>query len=243
MNLGNKLSGAAIAKAGHSARSRDSTFSIPRPARENSLLSCRFPEIFFDFVTFLDADWAAATFAISTPVLLDFPCVSPLICQNATYDDRGRTLRPCTPDESWFLALNHRIPGQMWVIAHREELIDQAVTKIRDWNPSLIVDKEMAGHYANPLADVIVSCVASIGRKGTKRSGRFDWDAVTKVVIDESTPARGGRQVAQVSDSATQTFQSTPARGGRQTGTALTTSTGGFNPRPRAAGDIRRSGP
>jgi len=88
-------------------------------------------------------------------------------------------------------AMNHRIPGQMWVIAHREELIDQAVTKIRDWNPSLIVDKEMAEHYANPFADVIVSCVASIGRKGTKRSGRFDWDAVTKVVIDEAhhTPA------------------------------------------------------
>ena len=79
----------------------------------------------------------------------------------------------------------------MWVIAHREELIDQAVTKIRHWNPSLIVDKEIAEHYANPFADVIVSCVASIGRKGTKRSGRFDWDAVTKVVIDEAhhTPA------------------------------------------------------
>lgn len=88
-------------------------------------------------------------------------------------------------------AMNHRIPGQMWVIAHREELIDQAVTKIRHWNPSLIVDKEIADHYANPFADVIVSCVASIGRKGTKRSDRFDWDAVTKVVIDEAhhTPA------------------------------------------------------
>ena len=88
-------------------------------------------------------------------------------------------------------AMNHRIPGQMWVIAHREELIDQAVNKIRHWNPTLLVDKEMAEHYANPMADVIVSCVASIGRKGTERSNRFDWDAVTKVVIDEAhhTPA------------------------------------------------------
>ena len=32
-----------------------------------------------------------------------------------------------------------RLPGQMWVIAHREELIDQAVAKIRHWNPTLIV--------------------------------------------------------------------------------------------------------
>jgi superfamily II DNA or RNA helicase len=82
--------------------------------------------------------------------------------------------------------LDQKLPGQMWVIAHREELIDQAVAKIRDWNPSLLVDKEMAEHYANPLADVIVSSVASIGRKGTKRADRFDWDAVTKVVIDEA---------------------------------------------------------
>lgn len=82
--------------------------------------------------------------------------------------------------------LHHKLPGQMWVIAHREELIDQAVSKIRDWNPSLLVDKEMAEHFANPLADVIVSSVASIGRKGTKRADRFDWDAVTKVVIDEA---------------------------------------------------------
>ena len=28
-------------------------------------------------------------------------------------------------------ALKHRIPGQLWVIAHREELIDQAIEKIR----------------------------------------------------------------------------------------------------------------
>jgi superfamily II DNA or RNA helicase len=88
-------------------------------------------------------------------------------------------------------ALGDRIPGQLWVLAHREELIDQAVAKIREWNPSLIVDKEMAEHYANPMADVIVSSVASIGRKGTKRADRFDWESVTKVVIDEAhhTPA------------------------------------------------------
>lgn len=84
------------------------------------------------------------------------------------------------------LVLGTRIPGQMWVLAHREELIDQAVAKIRHWNPSLVVDKEMAEHYANPFADVIVSCVASVGRKGTKRTDRFDWDAVTRIVIDEA---------------------------------------------------------
>ena len=88
-------------------------------------------------------------------------------------------------------AMQDRIPGQTWVLAHREELVDQNIEKIRHWNPTLLVDKEMAEHEANPFADVIVSCIASIGRKDTKRAARFDWDAVTKVVIDEAhhTPA------------------------------------------------------
>lgn len=82
-------------------------------------------------------------------------------------------------------AMGSRIPGQMWVIAHREERITQAVAKIRRWNPLLAVDYEMGEHYANPHADVIVGSIASIGKKGTKRTARFDWSAVTKVVVDE----------------------------------------------------------
>lgn len=87
--------------------------------------------------------------------------------------------------------MESRLPGQMWVIAHREELIDQAVKKLRACNPTLLVDKEMAEHYANPSADVIVSSIASIGRKDTKRAARFDWDMVTKVIIDEAHHSKG----------------------------------------------------
>ena len=78
------------------------------------------------------------------------------------------------------------LPGQMLVIAHRETLIDQAIDKIRYWNPHLTVSKEMAEHHANPDADVIVSSVATLGRAGTKRSDKFNWDNITKVVCDEA---------------------------------------------------------
>ena len=77
------------------------------------------------------------------------------------------------------------LPNQMLVVAHRTELLDQAIDKIRYYNPSLRVDKEMAEHKADSNADVIVASVASIGRKGTKRIDRFNWDTVDKIVIDE----------------------------------------------------------
>lgn len=82
--------------------------------------------------------------------------------------------------------LKERMPGQMLVLAHRETLIDQAVDKIRHWNPSLTVDKEMANHFADPRADVIVGSVASIGRARATRTDRFDWNNITKIVVDEA---------------------------------------------------------
>lgn len=78
------------------------------------------------------------------------------------------------------------MPGRMLVLAHREELIDQAQAKISKWNPALSVDKEMAEHYANPNADVVVASVATLGRKGTLRGDRFDWNAFSKVIVDEA---------------------------------------------------------
>lgn len=78
-----------------------------------------------------------------------------------------------------------RLPGQMLVLVHREELVDQNITKLRLYNPTLTVDKEMAGHYANVHADVIVASVATLGRKGSTRADRFNWDNITVVVTDE----------------------------------------------------------
>jgi ATP-dependent helicase IRC3 len=81
--------------------------------------------------------------------------------------------------------LASRIPGQTMILAHRETLIDQAIEHVREWNPSLRVDKEMATYHADPNADIIVASVGSIGRAGTKRAEKFNWDNITTVIVDE----------------------------------------------------------
>lgn len=78
-------------------------------------------------------------------------------------------------------------PGKMLVLAHRSELIDQAIAKMRVVNPFLRIDKEMAEHHADPSqADVIVASVATLGRRGTKRLSKYDWSLFDKYVVDEA---------------------------------------------------------
>lgn len=74
--------------------------------------------------------------------------------------------------------------GKVLVFAHREELVDQAVDCIREWNPDLKVGKEMANDWADTDCDVIVSCVASIGRNGSTRLNRFGSFDI--VICDEA---------------------------------------------------------
>lgn len=79
------------------------------------------------------------------------------------------------------------LPGQMLILAHREELVDQAINKLRKLNPTLRIDKEMASHKADPsLADVIVASVATLGRKNNKRLPSYNWSRVDKIVTDEA---------------------------------------------------------
>lgn len=80
--------------------------------------------------------------------------------------------------------VKHFLPGKALVFAHREELIDQAVESIRRANPDLKVGKEMADFYADIDCDVVVSCVASIGRSGSDRLSRFG--SFSFVVCDEA---------------------------------------------------------
>jgi len=77
------------------------------------------------------------------------------------------------------------------VIAHRSELLDQAVDKIRLWNPELKVGLEKAEHHADPDCQVIVACNASVGRSG---SARLDphWDDIGTIVVDECHHILGG---------------------------------------------------
>jgi len=76
------------------------------------------------------------------------------------------------------------LPGKALVFAHREELVDQAVEVCKTWNPELKVGKEMSTHYCDTDCDIVVSCVASIGREGATRLQRFgEFDIV---VCDEA---------------------------------------------------------
>jgi ATP-dependent helicase IRC3 len=78
---------------------------------------------------------------------------------------------------------------QMLFLAHRTELISQAVRKLRQYNPLLRVQPHTGEHEADRDCDVIVSSVQTIGRMTaaghTKRLTKFDPDRVRIVVCDE----------------------------------------------------------
>jgi ATP-dependent helicase IRC3 len=74
--------------------------------------------------------------------------------------------------------------GKMLFIAHTEELLNQAMDKIKTWNPQLKVGLEKAEHHADPDCDVIVACNASVGRSGSKRLDNF-WNDISIIVLDE----------------------------------------------------------
>ena len=81
--------------------------------------------------------------------------------------------------------LKETLPGKTLVLAHRSELIDQAIDKMTKANPLLKVEKEMASSRASKDADIIVASVASLGRTGSSRAEDFDWDSVSVVITDE----------------------------------------------------------
>ena len=79
-----------------------------------------------------------------------------------------------------------RLDGQMLVLVHTDELIDQNIGKLRKYNPTLRVSKEKASEYADPNAAIVVASVATLGRKGTARGRRFNWSRFDKVITDEA---------------------------------------------------------
>lgn len=79
-----------------------------------------------------------------------------------------------------------RLPGQMLVLAHTDELVHQNADKMQDVNPHLKVSVEMGEEKADPNADIISGSVQSLGRLGTKRLEKFNRETVDKVVVDEA---------------------------------------------------------
>lgn len=83
--------------------------------------------------------------------------------------------------------MRHLLPGKTLVLAQRVELIDQAIEKIKRWNPGLSVGKEMAEHHASVDCDVVVGCVPTLGRTDSERIKRFgEFDIM---ICDEAAHA------------------------------------------------------
>jgi ATP-dependent helicase IRC3 len=73
------------------------------------------------------------------------------------------------------------------VLAHREELLYQAVNQLQRWCPALRVGLEQGNKQCNVQeTDVIVASVPSLGRMGSPRLSRFDPAAFCCIVVDEA---------------------------------------------------------
>ena len=74
------------------------------------------------------------------------------------------------------------------VLAHREELLDQAASKIALANPKLIVDIDQGERHASSEADVIVGSVQSLGRADSKRLDKYTPAHFKAIIVDEVCP-------------------------------------------------------
>jgi ATP-dependent helicase IRC3 len=81
-------------------------------------------------------------------------------------------------------------PGKLLFIAHRNELLTQAVDKLQLWNPTLKVGLEKAENHADVDCDIIVASSASIGRANSTRMDHF-WNDISVIVVDEVHHALG----------------------------------------------------
>lgn len=75
----------------------------------------------------------------------------------------------------------------MLVIAHREELIDQAAARIQLMNPGAMVSIEQGDRHANPYSDVVVASIQTLAAMKMRRLKRLlHRTRFRLVVIDEA---------------------------------------------------------
>ncbi|KAJ2044905.1 putative ATP-dependent helicase IRC3 [Coemansia sp. RSA 922] len=72
------------------------------------------------------------------------------------------------------------------VLAHREELLEQAARQIQAASPQLRIAIDQGTRQANPAADVIVASVATLGRMHSSRLQRHDASRYKCIIIDEA---------------------------------------------------------
>ncbi len=88
---------------------------------------------------------------------------------------------------------------RLLVVAHREELLDQAADKLRHWNPGLTVQVDQADRWADVdtlsafdgelfagTGYAVCASVATIGRAGGRRLTRYPTGLFDAIVVDEA---------------------------------------------------------
>lgn len=75
---------------------------------------------------------------------------------------------------------------RMLVLAHREELLEQARQKLLDANAHLQVHIEQGSRHAEDTCDVVIASIQTLGRKGSKRLLDLPSDEFYLVVVDEA---------------------------------------------------------
>jgi superfamily II DNA or RNA helicase len=79
-----------------------------------------------------------------------------------------------------------RMKKRLLVLAHREELLEQAQEKFQDADPNLPVAIEQAGKRASADCKVVIASVPTIGRTGSKRLAALDPEDFYLIVVDEA---------------------------------------------------------
>lgn len=84
-----------------------------------------------------------------------------------------------------FVALHSRLPGDgpTLVLAHRDELLEQAKESFKRTNPNCVVQVEQGDQRASPDAEVIVASVQTLGRPDCTR---LSWLQPKLIVVDEA---------------------------------------------------------
>ncbi|MCX4241795.1 DEAD/DEAH box helicase [Paraliomyxa miuraensis] len=79
-----------------------------------------------------------------------------------------------------------RMKRRLLVLAHREELLEQARHKFSLANPELRVEIEQAARHASDDAQVVIASVPTLGRAASQRLARLRREDFFLVVVDEA---------------------------------------------------------
>ena len=79
-----------------------------------------------------------------------------------------------------------RMKKKMLVLAHRDELLEQAREKLLHVAPDVPVTIEQAQRHADPAAQVVIASVPTLGRTNSKRLAALDPADFSIVVVDEA---------------------------------------------------------